>query len=74
MSVRKPSLDWIKEVLADPENENDAGLVPIGIVLERESAPADDRASHDGAPSPDRDDRLLCPSWPRMRLATTKKS
>jgi hypothetical protein len=77
MSARKPSLDWIKEVLADSESENDAGLLPIGIVLERESADdrsAHDRASHDGPPSPDRDNRLLRPSWPRMRLAATQKS
>jgi hypothetical protein len=72
MSARKPSLDWIKEVLADPESDNDAGLLPIGIVLEGESA--DDRSAHDGVPSRDRDNQLLRPSWPRMRLAATQKS
>jgi hypothetical protein len=73
MATRKPRLDWIKEVLADPEEvgEPDPAVSP-GIVSLRATESADLQPSIGRARAPEGDDR--CPSWPLMRLTVARRS
>jgi hypothetical protein len=85
MVARKPSLDWIKEVLADPEDCGErAQRSPRGLVwrpeTERPETERPETESPDLQPMNDRsersegDDRQFCPSWQLMRLTAARKS
>jgi hypothetical protein len=74
MTLRKPRLDWIKEVLADLEDS----AVPVpssaGTVWSPPTASDDRPPVNDRPGGPEDDDQLLCPSRQLMRLAAIRKS
>jgi hypothetical protein len=74
MTLRKPRLDWIKEVLADPEDSAVPAPASAGIVWSPPTASDDPPPLNDRSGAPERDDQLLCPSWQLMRHAATRKS
>jgi hypothetical protein len=85
MGARKPSLDWIKEVLADPEDCGErAQPAPRALArrpaTERPETERPETQSPDLQPMNDRpegsegDDRQFCPSWQLMRVTAARKS
>jgi hypothetical protein len=79
MTLRKPRLDWIKEVLADLEDYGERPCpTSLGIIWRPAMASADfqplnDRLESDRPERPE-GDRLFCPSWQLMRLTVARKS
>jgi hypothetical protein len=72
MTPRQPRLDWIKEVLADLAVDGESAPVPCGIVRHRATASARARSMDDPPELPEREDRLVCPSWQLIRLAVAR--
>jgi hypothetical protein len=75
MTMRKPRLDWIKEVLAGLEDAGEpapAPLTSLRIVSLPATAPADLQPMNDRAETPKQDDR--CPSWPLVRRAVAQRA
>jgi hypothetical protein len=71
MTMRRPRLDWIKEVLADLEEVRErAPAMSLDIVSLPATASADLQPTNDRAQTPESDDR--CPSWQLMRLAVAR--
>jgi hypothetical protein len=78
MTLRKPKLDWIKEVLAGLE-EDGARPTSFDTVWGSETASADfpaleNQFDRDQSESLAGDDHLFCPSWQLMRLTAARKS
>jgi hypothetical protein len=71
--ARKPRLDWIKEVLADPADEHAPSPLPARMVWRAASAAADFQSLDDRVRAPEGHERLFCPSWQQMRLAATPR-
>jgi hypothetical protein len=76
MVARKPSLDWIREVLADPADcGGRARPASQGFVWRPAVVESVDLQSINNRPErPEGDDRLFCPSWQLMRLTAARKS
>jgi hypothetical protein len=75
MTTRKPRLDWIKEVLADLEDDAEhAPAMSPGIAWQLGTVSADFRSMNHRPEWPEGDDRLFCPSWQLMRLTAARKS
>jgi hypothetical protein len=78
MTLRKPKLDWIKEVLADLEDDGEH-LTSFDIVwgsgtASVDSQPIENPLDQDQSESLAGDDHLFCPSWQLMRLTAARKS
>jgi hypothetical protein len=80
MTPRKPKLDWIKEVLADLEDQGERVCpTSLGTLWRPRTAPADfhpmnERPKNDRSESLERDDRLFCPSRQLMRHTAARKA
>jgi hypothetical protein len=75
MATRKPSLDWIKEVLSDPgDGGQPARPASLGLVWAPATESPDLQPMNDRPERSDADDRLFCPSWQVMRLKAARKS
>jgi hypothetical protein len=75
MVTRKPSLDWIKEVLADPGDSGErARPVSLGFVWRPGTESVDLQPMNDPPEMPEGDERPFCPSWQLMRLMAARKS
>jgi hypothetical protein len=73
MTMRRPRLDWIKEVLADLEEVGlHAPAISLDIVSLPATASADLQPMNDRAQTLEGDDR--CPSWQLMRLTVARSS
>jgi hypothetical protein len=73
MTMRRPRLDWIKEVLADLEEVGArAPAMSLDIVCLPATASADLQPMNDRAQTPEADDR--CRSWHLMRLTVARRS
>jgi hypothetical protein len=72
MTPRQPRLDWIKEVLADLAADGERAPAQCDLVRQRATASVSARSMDDPLELPDREDRLVCPSWQLIRLAVTR--